>query len=79
MEKNLVRQARANQPMNLPPAPNKNMSSNGGINGFFDDNIFNRRSQQSQQSDQQIQIQEEQDLQALDEQERAIAQLEVIL
>lgn len=87
MEKNLVRQARANQPLILPPNSNKTMSSNGGINGFLDDNIFNRRSQQqqlqlqqqAQLTDQQIHMQEEQDTLALEEQERAIAQLEVIL
>ncbi|XP_061399302.1 syntaxin-7-like, partial [Musca vetustissima] len=76
IEKNQVRQARSNQ-YNIakPPGSTNNASNGGGNNSFFDDNLFGRKSQQQQQQ-QQTQMQEEIDLQALEEQERAIRELE---
>ncbi|XP_073842660.1 syntaxin 7 [Musca autumnalis] len=75
IEKNQVRQARANQYNIAKPPGSTNNASNGsnGNNSFFDDNLFGRKSQQQQQ---QTQMQEEIDLQALEEQERAIRELE---
>lgn len=86
IEKNAVRQARAHS-YNISKPPGTNSSSGsgsggggGGTNGsnnsgsFFEDNFFNRKSNQSQQ---QTQMQEEIDLQALEEQERQIRELEV--
>ncbi|XP_053953933.1 syntaxin-7 [Anastrepha ludens] len=81
IEKNAVRQARAHS-YNISKPPGTNSSSGnsgGGSNGsnssgsFFEDNFFNRKSNQSQQ---QTQMQEEIDLQALEEQERQIRELE---
>ncbi|XP_017479919.1 PREDICTED: syntaxin-7 [Rhagoletis zephyria] len=79
IEKNAVRQARAHSyNISKPPGTN-NSSGSGGTSGsnnsgsFFEDNFFSRRSNQSQQ---QTQMQEEIDLQALEEQERQIRELE---
>lgn len=70
-----MRQARANQYNISKPPGSTNNASNGSNNSFFEDNnIFGRKGQQQQQ---QTQMQEEVDLQALEEQERAIRELEV--
>ena len=74
-----MRQARAhNYNISKPPGSNSGGGGGGGSNNssLFDDNFFNRKSNQQQQ---QTQVQEEMDLQALEEQERAIRELEVIL
>lgn len=79
IEKNAVRQARANN-YNIAKPPGSNSNGSNGSNGsqnnksFFEDNFFNRKG--SQNSQQQTQMQEEIDLQALEEQERAIRELE---
>ncbi|XP_055913574.1 syntaxin-7 [Eupeodes corollae] len=79
IEKNAVRQARANN-YNIAKPPGSNSNGSAGSNGsqnnksFFEDNFFNRKGSQNQQ--QQTQMQEEIDLQALEEQERAIRELE---
>ncbi|XP_075160003.1 syntaxin 7 [Haematobia irritans] len=73
IEKDQVRQARANQYNISKPPGTTNSTSNGSNNSFFEDNLFGRKSQQQQQ---QTQMQEEIDLQALEEQERAIRELE---
>uniref|UniRef100_A0A1A9UJA1 t-SNARE coiled-coil homology domain-containing protein n=1 Tax=Glossina austeni TaxID=7395 RepID=A0A1A9UJA1_GLOAU len=72
-----VHQAKANQ-YNIPkpPGSSNNTTNNGGNNSFFDDNIFGKKSQQQQQQQQQMQVQEEIDLQALEEQEKVIRELE---
>lgn len=77
IEKNQVRQARANQYNIAKPPGSSNNSSNNSKNSFFggDDDIFGRKPQTQQQ--QQLQMQEDIDLQALEEQERAIRELEV--
>ncbi|XP_065360480.1 syntaxin-7 [Calliphora vicina] len=72
IEKNQVRQARANQYNIAKPPGNSTNSSNGSNNSFFEDNLFGRKSQQQQQT----QMQEDIDIQALEEQERAIRELE---
>ncbi|XP_013114199.2 syntaxin-7 [Stomoxys calcitrans] len=72
IEKDQVRQARANQYSISKPPGSTNNSSNGGNNSFLEDNLFGRKSQQQQQT----QMQEDIDLQALEEQERAIRELE---
>ncbi|CAD7002306.1 syntaxin-7 [Ceratitis capitata] len=79
IEKNAVRQARSHS-YNISKPPGTNSSNgSGGTSGsnnsgsFFEDNFFNRKSNQSQQ---QTQMQEEIDLQALEEQERQIRELE---
>uniref|UniRef100_A0A1I8NYY9 t-SNARE coiled-coil homology domain-containing protein n=1 Tax=Stomoxys calcitrans TaxID=35570 RepID=A0A1I8NYY9_STOCA len=72
IEKDQVRQARANQYSISKPPGSTNNASNGGNNSFLEDNLFGRKSQQQQQT----QMQEEIDLQALEEQERAIRELE---
>lgn len=73
IEKNQLRQSRANQYNIAKPPGSTANSSNGSNNSFFDnDNIFGRKSQQQQQT----QMQEEIDLQALEEQEKAIRELE---
>lgn len=68
-----MRQARANQ-YNIAKPPGNSTNSSNGNNSFFEDNLFGRKSQQQQQT----QIHEEIDLQALEEQERAIRELEVL-
>ncbi|XP_023298478.2 syntaxin-7 [Lucilia cuprina] len=73
IEKTQVRQARANHYNIAKPPGNSTNSSNGSNNSFFEDNLFGRKSQQQQQ---QIQMQDDIDLQALEEQERAIRELE---
>lgn len=81
IEKNAVRQARAHSyNISKPPGTNSSSGSGGGgtsgsnnSGSFFEDNFFNRKSNQSQQ---QTQMQEEIDLQALEEQERQIRELE---
>jgi len=82
IEKNAVRQARANSyNISKPPGSksgiggsNNDSGNNSNNSSFFEDNFFNRKSNQQQQ--QQTQIQEEIDLQALEEQEQAIRELE---
>ncbi|XP_037935464.1 syntaxin-7 [Teleopsis dalmanni] len=75
IEKNAIRQARANS-YNIAKPPGSNNRSNGSGNSnngsFFEDNFLSRKSNQQQQT----QMQEEVDLQALEEQERAIRELE---
>lgn len=71
IEKNIVRQARANS-YNIAKPPGSNNSSQGSNKSFFEDNFLTRKSQ-----NQQVQIQQEEiDLQALEEQEKAIRELE---
>lgn len=80
IEKNAVRQARANN-YNIAKPPGSSSNGSNGSNGsqnnksFFEDNFFNRKGSQNSQQ-QQTQMQEEIDLQALEEQERAIRELE---
>ncbi|XP_055376302.1 syntaxin-7 [Condylostylus longicornis] len=70
IEKNVVRQARANQ-YNISKPPGANQSRSLG--SFFEDNFTNRNNKTNTQ----IQIQQEEiDLEALEEQERAIRELE---
>jgi len=63
-----------------PPGTSRTGSSNSSAsqqdnNSFFEDNFFNRKSNQQQQQ-QQAQMQEQVDLQALEEQEQVIRELE---
>lgn len=68
IEKNAVRQARANSyNINKPPGSNNN---NQGNKSFFEDNFITRKGPT------QTQMQEDIDLDALEEQERAIRKLE---
>lgn len=69
IEKNAVRQARANS-YNISKPPGSNSSTQSG-KSFFEDNFINKKG-----SSQQIQMQEEIDIEALEEQERAIRELE---
>ncbi|CAD7082895.1 unnamed protein product [Hermetia illucens] len=69
IEKNAVRQARANS-YNISKPPGSNNNSQGSNKSFFEDNFINRKGPT------QTQMQEEIDLQALEEQERAIRELE---
>lgn len=72
IEKTMVRQARANN-YNIAKPPGSTSNGSAGSNkSFFEDNFFNRKSSQQQQT----QVHEEIDLQALEEQERAIRELE---
>lgn len=72
IEKNAVRQARANS-YNISKPPGSNNNSQGSNKSFFEDNFINRKGPT------QTQMQEEIDLQALEEQERAIRELEVCI
>ncbi|XP_030372528.1 syntaxin-7 [Scaptodrosophila lebanonensis] len=80
IEKNALRQARANSyNISHPPGSTRNSAnanSNNDNGSFFEDNFFNRKSNQQQQQQLQTQLQEQSDLQALEEQERAIRELE---
>ncbi|EDV96149.1 GH16098 [Drosophila grimshawi] len=82
IERSALHQARANNfSIAHPPGSTRSSSTTNGSsaeNGsFFEDNFFNRKSNQQQQQQQlQTQMQEEVDLQALEEQERAIRELE---
>ncbi|ALC43764.1 Syx7 [Drosophila busckii] len=80
IERSALHQARAqNYSIAHPPGSTRNSSANGSSNdsgSFFEDNFFNRKSNQQQQQQVQSQMQEEVDLQALEEQERAIRELE---
>ncbi|XP_016989143.1 syntaxin-7 [Drosophila rhopaloa] len=77
IEKTALRQARGDS-YNIarPPGSSRTGSSNSSAsqqdNSFFEDNFFNRKSNQQQQT----QIQEQADLQALEEQEQVIRELE---
>ncbi|SPP87518.1 syntaxin-7 [Drosophila guanche] len=80
IEKSALRQARGdNYNIARPPGSSRTGSSNSSAsqeNGsFFEDNFFNRKSNQQQQL-QQTQMQEQADLQALEEQEQVIRELE---
>ncbi|XP_017863340.1 PREDICTED: syntaxin-7 [Drosophila arizonae] len=79
IERSALHQARAqNFSISHPPGStrtNTNASSNDN-GSFFEDNFFNRKSNQQQQQQIQTQMQEDVDLQALEEQERAIRELE---
>ncbi|XP_022213713.1 syntaxin-7 [Drosophila obscura] len=80
IEKSALRQARGdNYNIARPPGSSRTGSSNSSAsqeNGsFFEDNFFNRKSNQQQQL-QQTQIQEQADLQAMEEQEQVIRELE---
>jgi len=70
LEKTAVRQAYENKPVAIkPPSGSNNSSSGGGFgSSLFEDNFV--------KSGQQTQVQEEIDLQALEEQERQIRELE---
>ncbi|XP_017010671.3 syntaxin-7 [Drosophila takahashii] len=81
IEKTALRQARGDS-YNIarPPGSSRTGSSNSSAsqqdnNSFFEDNFFNRKSNQQQQQ-QQAQMQEQVDLQALEEQEQVIRELE---
>ncbi|XP_062131707.1 LOW QUALITY PROTEIN: syntaxin-7 [Drosophila sulfurigaster albostrigata] len=82
IERSALHQARAqNYSIAHPPGSTRSSSANGSANNdngsFFEDNFFNRKSNQLQQQQQiQTQMQEDADLQALEEQERAIRELE---
>ncbi|KAH8406298.1 hypothetical protein KR215_010763 [Drosophila sulfurigaster] len=82
IERSALHQARAqNYSIAHPPGSTRSSSANGSANNdngsFFEDNFFNRKSNQQQQQQQiQTQMQEDADLQALEEQERAIRELE---
>ncbi|KAH8397446.1 hypothetical protein KR222_004493 [Zaprionus bogoriensis] len=84
IERSALHQARAhNYNIAHPPGSTRSSANNSGNDSgsFFEDNFFNRKSnQQQQQQQQQLQIQtqmqEDGDLQALEEQERAIRELE---
>jgi len=72
IERSALHQARAhNYSIAHPPGSTRNSNANS-----FEDNFFNRKSNQQQQQQVQTQMQEEVDLQALEEQERAIRELE---
>ncbi|KAH8307075.1 hypothetical protein KR044_004489 [Drosophila immigrans] len=81
IERSALHQARAqNYSIAHPPGSTRSTSANGSANNdngsFFEDNFFNRKSNQQQQQQIQTQMQEDVDLQALEEQERAIRELE---
>lgn len=80
IERSALHQARAqNYSIAHPPGSTRSSGNNSGNDSgsFFEDNFFNRKSNQQQQQQQiQTQMQEEVDLQALEEQERAIRELE---
>ncbi|KAM8707893.1 hypothetical protein ACLKA7_014941 [Drosophila subpalustris] len=79
IERSALHQARAhNYSIAHPPGSTRNSAnnSNNDNGSFFEDNFFNRKSNQQQQQQVQSQMQEEVDLQALEEQERAIRELE---
>lgn len=82
IERSALHQARAqNYSIAHPPGSTRGSSGNNSGNdsgSFFEDNFFNRKSNQQQQQQLQIQtqMQEDVDLQALEEQERAIRELE---
>ncbi|EDW72787.1 uncharacterized protein Dwil_GK17194 [Drosophila willistoni] len=88
IEKNALRQARAqNYNISHPPGGSNSSSArnnsnsnshNASSNNSFEDNFFNHKSSQQSQQQQQIQtqMQEQVDLQALEEQEQAIRELE---
>lgn len=81
IERSALHQARAqNYNIAHPPGSTRSSGNNSGNDSgsFFEDNFFNRKSNQQQQQQQQIQtqMQEDVDLQALEEQERAIRELE---
>ena len=73
-EKNALKQARSHAhqsvPIARPPPGSRGHTSSSYNNGPFEDNFV------SQQNQQQAQMQEEIDLQALEEQERSIRELE---
>lgn len=80
IERSALHQARA-QNYNIAHPPGSTRGSSGNNSGndsgsFFEDNFFNRKSNQQQQLQIQTQMQEDVDLQALEEQERAIRELE---
>ncbi|XP_017138626.1 syntaxin-7 [Drosophila miranda] len=80
IEKSALRQARGDN-YNIARPPGSSRTGTGSSNSsasqdngsFFEDNFFNRKSNQQQQ---QTQIQEQADLQALEEQEQVIRELE---
>lgn len=80
MEKNAVRQARAGA-VNISKPPGSNNSANNSQSSashMFEDNFTSNKGQNQQSFQLQAQ-QEEVDLQALEEQERTIRELEVKL
>ncbi|KAH8369958.1 hypothetical protein KR093_001614 [Drosophila rubida] len=81
IERSALHQARAqNYSIAHPPGSTRSSSAVASANNdngsFFEDNFFNRKSNQQQQQQIQTQMQEDVDLQALEEQERAIRELE---
>ncbi|XP_030572236.1 syntaxin-7 [Drosophila novamexicana] len=79
IERSALHQARAHNYSIAHPPGSTRTSTNSSSNdngSFFEDNFFNRKSNQQQQQQLQTQMQEDGDLQALEEQERAIRELE---
>lgn len=79
IERSALQQARAqNFSIAHPPGSTRtNTNATSNDNGsFFEDNFFNRKSNQQPQQQIQTQMQEDVDLQALEEQERVIRELE---
>lgn len=76
-ERNALKQARSHQtshPIARPPGSKSGSAGSSSYNGPFEDNFVG--SGMAQQSQQQAQMQEEIDLQAMEEQERSIRELE---
>lgn len=73
LEKNAIRQAKANVSIPKPPSSNRSNNSNNYSESLFENNFVDNRTQSQTQA--QVQ-QEEIDLQALEEQERTIRELE---
>lgn len=72
LEKNAVRQARGAVHISKPPgSSHQSTNSQSNSSSMFEDNFINNKGQTQQQ------MQEEVDLQALEEQERTIRELEV--
>lgn len=74
IEKNQLRMARANN-FNIPKPPGSSQNTNN--KSFFMDTFTSSNSNKSDSGQMQTQMQEEIDLQALEEQERTIRELEV--
>lgn len=70
LEKNAIRQAKANASIPKPPGSNKSTSNSFHESGPFENNFVDNKGPS------QAQMQEEIDLQALEEQERTIRELE---
>jgi syntaxin 7 len=82
LEKNAIRHARAATNQNQiskPPGGSNNSSGNNSYNttSLFEDNFVNSKGSSGGANQTQIQMQEQVDLQALEEQEQSIRELEV--